>query len=77
MIPLKNGRYTPESDRLLRCRKMSLRARSDILHCRRTALFDHPVRRLIGRDLSAGSNTYLPKVCSNVIVGNLAQKIDP
>jgi hypothetical protein len=52
-------------------------AQSDILHCKRTALFDHSVGRLIGRDLSAGSNTYLLEVCSVVIVGNLAQKIDP
>ena len=38
-------------------------ANSDILHCSRTGLFDHPVGRSIGRDLSAGSDTYLLEVC--------------
>ncbi len=39
VLPLANGRYTPESDRLLRCREMSQRANSDISHCRKTEAF--------------------------------------
>jgi hypothetical protein len=31
------GRCSPESNRLLRCREMTLRANSDILHCGKTA----------------------------------------
>jgi hypothetical protein len=70
-------RFAPESRHSVAAQYRSHWAQSDILHCKRTALFDHSVGRLIGRDLSAGSNTYLLEVCSVVIVGNLAQKIDP
>ena len=38
-------------------------ANRDILHCSRTGLFDHPVGRLIGRDISAGSSIYLLEAC--------------
>jgi hypothetical protein len=43
-VRYSDGRYTPESDRLLRCRETTLRAISDILRCGKVGLIPGEIR---------------------------------
>jgi hypothetical protein len=47
--PPEDGRFTPESDRLLRCRKMTRRAISVVLAPQQLTSFVHPCRFVAGR----------------------------
>ena len=77
---LGDVRFTPESEQLLHCREVTLRANSGILHRRRIGgPFDHPARRLLNRDRNVGRSIYPSSpmdsgIMSLVSAGSCVQK---